>query len=84
MVRPRPDAACEQRRVSGLYQRMRHAGHKSLQLAVRFDMNPLSLKPLSLKTTQGDPVSYTLLSLPVYLAERIYQFLEQAFSLTSQ
>jgi uncharacterized protein len=40
---------------------------KDLDLAVRCDANPPSQLTVDLATTQGDPVSYTLLSLPHYL-----------------
>jgi hypothetical protein len=40
---------------------------KQLDFAVRCDTNPASSMYLDLATTQGDPVRYTLLSLPQYL-----------------
>jgi len=40
---------------------------KHLDLAVRVDDNPPSVFTVDLKTTQGDPVKYRLLSLPPYL-----------------
>jgi uncharacterized protein len=40
---------------------------KRLQLAVRCDANPPSTMDVSLRTTQGDPVAYRLISLPPYL-----------------
>ena len=40
---------------------------KRLDLAVRCDANPPGLADVAVKTTQGDPVSYRLLSLPLYL-----------------
>jgi len=36
-------------------------------LAVRCDSNPPSVMDVSVKTTQGDPVSYKLVSVPLYL-----------------
>ncbi len=44
---------------------------KQLPLAVRIDTNPPSIMPVNLTTTQGNPVNYTLLSLPGYLLHRI-------------
>jgi uncharacterized protein len=44
---------------------------KNLNKAVRLDLNNISSQNLSVKTTKGDPVEYTLISLPLYLAERI-------------
>jgi len=44
---------------------------KKLDLAVRLDLNPPSVQKMNVKTTKGDPVSYDLLSFPLYLAERI-------------
>jgi len=43
---------------------------KKLRLAVRIDENPPSLAAINVATTQGDPVRYRLLSLPIYLAWR--------------
>lgn len=40
---------------------------KRLDLAVRCDANPPSVQDLSVKTTQGNPVSYRLVGLPLYL-----------------
>lgn len=44
---------------------------KQLTFAVRFDDNPPSLQDISIKTTQGHPVSYRLLNLPIYMAEML-------------
>ncbi len=43
---------------------------KKLRLAVRIDENPPSLATVDVTTTQGDPVRYRLLGLPIYLAWR--------------
>lgn len=43
---------------------------KKLRFAVRIDENPPSLTPIRVTTTQGDPVRYRLLGLPIYLAWR--------------
>jgi len=43
---------------------------KQLRLAVRIDENPPSLATINVTTTQGDPVRYRLLGLPIYLAWR--------------
>ena len=40
---------------------------KRLDLAVRCDANPPGIQDLSLKTNQGQPVSYRLVNLPLYL-----------------
>ncbi|MGE3166742.1 MAG: ATP-binding protein [Planctomycetota bacterium] len=40
---------------------------KRLDFAIRADRNPPSLSTVDLKTTQGDPVRYELLALPLYL-----------------
>jgi hypothetical protein len=40
---------------------------KGLDLAVRCDANPPSVQDVSVKTTQGHPVRYRLVSLPLYL-----------------
>ncbi len=49
---------------------------KQLKAAVRLDINNFSRSDLSLKTTQGNPVQYTLFSIPVYLAERVFELLD--------
>jgi predicted AAA+ superfamily ATPase len=46
---------------------------KRLSFAVRLDDNPPSLASLDVGTTQGDRVSYRLLSLPHYLAWRVHE-----------
>jgi predicted AAA+ superfamily ATPase len=43
---------------------------KKLRFAIRIDENPPSLATISVTTTQGNPVRYRLLSLPIYLAWR--------------
>lgn len=46
---------------------------KKLPRAVRFDSNNLSTTDLAVRTTTGQPVQYSLLSIPIYLAERILE-----------
>ncbi|MBU2431922.1 MAG: DUF4143 domain-containing protein, partial [Proteobacteria bacterium] len=48
---------------------------KHLDLAVRFNSNLPTIEKIVVKTTQGDPVSYTLMSVPLYLAEKIHELL---------
>ena len=48
---------------------------KNLDLAIRFNANQAETLDIKVKTTQGKPVSYCLLSLPIYLAERIFDIL---------
>ena len=43
---------------------------KKFRLALRIDENPPSLSTIDVATTQGDPVRYRLLCLPIYLAWR--------------
>jgi uncharacterized protein len=50
---------------------------KGLHLAVRCDLNPLSVGEMQVKTTLGDEVSYTLLSIPLYLMELLPGLLDQ-------
>lgn len=50
---------------------------KQLTLAVRFDRNSHSVSAIDVKTTLGDEVSYTLLSIPFYLAELLPDLLTQ-------
>ncbi len=61
--------------MKSLHYFMAEKGH---ELAVRCDLNPPSVEDISVKTTTGKPASYRLLSVPVYLAERIPRFIEQA------
>jgi len=44
---------------------------KRLDLAVRFNISQPSVENIQVKTTLGKPVSYRLLSLPIYLTERL-------------
>ena len=50
---------------------------KNLPLAVRIDQNSPSLIEMNIKTTLGDKVSYSLLSIPLYLTEILPRLLEQ-------
>jgi predicted AAA+ superfamily ATPase len=43
---------------------------KKLDVALRIDENPPSLATIDVATTQGNPVRYRLLSIPIYLAWR--------------
>jgi predicted AAA+ superfamily ATPase len=51
---------------------------KNLDLAVRCNIYQPSVDNLRVKTTLGTPVSYRLLSIPVYLTERLDELIEQA------
>jgi uncharacterized protein len=48
---------------------------KKLRVAVRIDANPPSLQKVTVTTTQGDRVSYTLVSVPLYLLWRLPEVL---------
>lgn len=48
---------------------------RRLDFAVRLDMNNLSKMPVQVKTTTGQPVHYTLQTIPVYLAERTLELI---------
>ncbi len=48
---------------------------KNLDLAVRFNSNLPTTEKINVKTTQGDSISYTLLSIPLYLAQQINNLL---------
>lgn len=50
---------------------------KRLSIAVRVDSNPPSVQPMDLATTLGQPVQYTLLNLPHYLAWRTGELVDQ-------
>lgn len=51
---------------------------KDHDLAVRCNINQPSLEDIGVKTTQGKPVTYRLLSIPVYLTELLAELIEQA------
>jgi uncharacterized protein len=55
-------------RMKSLHQ---FIAEKNLSLAVRIDANPPTVEDLDIKTTLGLPVKYRLLSIPLYLAERV-------------
>jgi len=57
---------------------------KKLKTALRFDTNNLSRLEVKVKTTQGDPVQYTLLSAPVYRRANIRIIAAQASRLISK
>ncbi|MBI4607104.1 MAG: ATP-binding protein [Planctomycetes bacterium] len=57
---------------------------KGLDLAVRCDANPPSVQELSVKTTQGDPVRYRLVSLPLYLLWNLREVLAALASSASR
>jgi len=55
-------------RMKSLHQFM---AEKNLSLAVRIDAKPPTVEDLNIKTTLGQPVKYRLLSIPLYLSERV-------------
>jgi len=50
---------------------------KKLNLAVRLNVNMPEEMDIDVKTTQSKNVKYKLISLPIYLAERIYHILDE-------
>jgi len=56
---------------------------KKLRHAVRLDTNPPSVQDIGVKTTTGDPVSYRLLSLPLYMTESIPTGIERLLGQTT-
>jgi hypothetical protein len=44
---------------------------KHLNLAVQINANLPETTQITVKTTKGDPVAYTLVSIPLYLAQQI-------------
>lgn len=61
-------------RMKSLHQFM---AEKKLRLAIRLDANPPSVEDLDIKTTLGKPVKYRLLSIPLYLAERVGALIDE-------
>jgi len=52
---------------------------KQLRLAARLDTNPPFTQEVNVKTTTGEPVSYGLLSLPLYMAEALPVCIDRCF-----
>jgi len=50
---------------------------KSLNLAVRCNLNLPLVEDIRVKTTLGKPVKYRLVSIPIYLAEHILELISQ-------
>ena len=61
-------------RMKSLHQFM---AEKNLSLAIRIDANPPTVEDLGIKTTLGQPVKYRLLSIPLYLAERVGTLIDE-------
>ena len=55
--------------------------NKDLDFAVRCNLNQPLLENISVKTTLGQSVSYRLLSIPLYLTERLYELIEHSLNL---
>jgi len=69
---------------SGSMKSLHHfMNEKKLELAIRFNANYAETIDMNVKTTQGKPVNYVLLSLPIYFAERIYDILNE-YTMSSQ
>ena len=51
---------------------------KHLDFAVRCNTNLPSVENLKVKTTLGQPVAYRLLSIPIYMTERLGELIEEA------
>jgi predicted AAA+ superfamily ATPase len=56
--------------------------NKHLNFAVRCNINQMSLENISVKTTLGQPVLYRLLSIPLYLTERLDGLIEHSLKNT--
>jgi hypothetical protein len=52
---------------------------KRLNFAVHCNTNRPSVEDIRVKTTLGKPVSYRLLSIPIYLTERLGELIEEAY-----
>ena len=61
-------------RMKSLHQFM---AEKKLGFAVRIDSNTPRVEDLDLKTTSGQPVKYRLLSIPLYLAGRMEELIDE-------
>lgn len=61
-------------RMKSLHQ---FIAEKKLCFAVRFDANPPTVEDLDIKTTLGQPAKYRLLSVPLYLAERLGTLIDE-------
>ncbi|MBI4705323.1 MAG: hypothetical protein HY744_29815 [Deltaproteobacteria bacterium] len=58
-------------------------GDKGLDLAARCDTGPPSAMRVEVKTTQGQPVSYRLLSVPPYLLWNLNELVAQVEGVAS-
>ena len=54
---------------------------KRFDIAVRCNIYQPAVENINVKTTLGQPVSYRLLSLPVYLTERLHELIEQSLNI---
>lgn len=63
-------------RMKSLHQFMAEKGH---DIAVRLNPNLPVTEDIQVKTTLGEPVTYRMISLPLYLAELVYKILDEAF-----
>ena len=61
--------------MKSLHHFMAEKGH---DFAVRCNTNQPLVENLKIKTTSGRQVSYRLLSIPVYMIERIHDLIDQA------
>ncbi len=61
--------------MKSLHHFMAEKGH---DFAVRCNINQPLVENLRIKTTSGRQVSYRLLSIPVYMTERIHDLIDQA------
>ncbi len=52
-------------------QQLRAAQSPLTDPAVRINANLPEVTQIAIKTTKGDPVAYTLVSIPLYLAQQI-------------
>jgi len=53
---------------------------KNLDFAVRCNISQPTLESIGVKTTLGQPVSYRLLSIPLYLAERLDELIKHSLT----
>ena len=55
---------------------------KHLDFAVRCNTNLPAVENLKVKTTLAQPVAYRLLSIPIYMTERLGELIEQALRIS--
>jgi uncharacterized protein len=64
--------------ATGAMKSLHHfMAEKKLSLAIRVNVNPAVIEDISVKTNLGQDAKYRLVSIPLYLAERMFDLIDQ-------